>query len=88
MYQLPQIRRKPVFENFKNDSYKMCHPWQVFTMIELKEIMRQKDDQHFTELLNRFRSASQAQEDINCINSKSISPSTDNYPSQPLHILG
>lgn len=55
-------------------------------MIELKEIMRQKDDQHFTELLNRFRTASQAQEDINCINSKSISASTDNYPSQPLHI--
>ena len=58
-------------------------------MIQFKEIMRQKDDQHFTELLNRFRTASQAQEDINCINSKSISPSTDNnyyYPSQPLHI--
>ena len=55
-------------------------------MIELTEIMRQKDDQHFTGLLNRFRTASQTQEDINCINSKSISPSTDNYPSAALHI--
>ena len=86
LYQLPPIRRKPVFENFKNDSYNLCHPWQVFTMIELTEIMRQKDDQHFTELLNRFITASQTQEDINCINSKSVSPSTDNYPSDALHI--
>ena len=58
----------------------------MFTVIELTEIMRQKDDQHFTELLNRFRTASQTQDDINYINSKSVSPSTDNYPSDALHI--
>lgn len=55
-------------------------------MIELTEIMRQKDDQQFVELLNRFRTASQTDSDINCINSHSISPSADTYPSGALHI--
>lgn len=56
LYQLPPIRRKLVF-----------HPWQVFTMIELTEIMRQKDDQPFTELLNRIRTGTHTEEDVKCI---------------------
>ena len=55
-------------------------------MIELTEIMRQKDDQPFTELLNRIRTGSHTEEDIKCINSRSVSPSDDNYPSDALHI--
>ena len=48
----------------------ICHPWTLFKMIELTEIIRQKDDQPFTELLNRFRTASQTEEDIKVIQSK------------------
>ncbi|RUA05461.1 MAG: hypothetical protein DSY43_04560, partial [Gammaproteobacteria bacterium] len=86
LYQLPPIRRKPVFENYKNDAFNLYHPWHVFAMTELTEIMRQKDDQPFTELLNRFRTASQTEHDIKCIQSRSIEPSDDNYPSDALHI--
>ena len=86
LYQLPPIRRKPIFHSFKNESFNLFHPWHVFVMIELTEIMRQKDDQQFVELLNRFRTASQTDSDINCINSYSISPSADTYPSGALHI--
>ena len=86
MYQLPPIRKKPVFENYKNEVYNLYHPWHLFTMIELIEIMRQKDDQPFAELLNRFRTGSQTEEDIRCIQSRSIDPSDDNYPSDALHI--
>ena len=50
-------------------------------MIELTEIMRQKDDHNFSELLNRFRTGSQKEQDINCINSRSISPLAENYLS-------
>lgn len=67
-YQLPPIRTKLIFENFKNDSYNLYHPWLVFRMIELTE-MRQKDDHNFIDLLNRFRTGSQTEQDINCINS-------------------
>ncbi|XP_068738034.1 ATP-dependent DNA helicase PIF1-like [Montipora capricornis] len=55
-------------------------------MIELVDIMRQKDDQPFSELLNRFRTATQTEEDIKCIQSRSIDPSDVNYPSDALHI--
>ena len=48
--------------------------------------MRQKDDQPFIELLNRFRTASQNDEDIQCINLRTTSSSDDNYPSDALHI--
>ena len=60
LYQLPPIRKKPAFENYKNDCYNLCHPWHVFKMIELIEIMRQKDDKEFSDLLNRIRTASQS----------------------------
>ena len=86
LYQLPPIRRKLVFQNYKNDTHNLYHPWQVFTMIELTEIMRQKDDQPFTELLNRIRTGTHTEEDVKCINSRSVSPSDDNYPSDALHI--
>ena len=86
LYQLPPICRKPVFANYKIYVFNLYHPWHLFTMIELVDIMRQKDDQPFAELLNRFRSANQTEEDIKCIQSRSIDPSDVNYPSDSLHI--
>ena len=87
MYQLPPIRRKPSFENYNNETYNMCHPWHLFSMIELTEIMRQKDDQPFAEMLNRFRTATQTEEDIKCIQSRSIDPADDNYPTDAIHVF-
>ena len=75
LYQLPPIRKKNVFDYYKNDAYNLCHPWKVFKMIELTEIMRQKNDQAFTELLNRVRTASETDDDIKIIQSRSITPS-------------
>ena len=86
LYQLPPIRRKPIFEKFNNECFNLCHPWHVFTMIELTDIMRQKNDRQFAEILNRFRTASQTEEDLNCINSRVLVPSTNNYPLNALHI--
>lgn len=50
LHQLPLIRRNTVFENYIHDIFNVCHPWHVFQMIELTQIMRQKDDQPFIEL--------------------------------------
>ena len=44
LYQLPFIRKKPMFENYKNDGYNLCHPRHIFKMIQLIETMGQKDD--------------------------------------------
>ena len=53
-------------------------------MIELFEIMRQKDAKEITALLNRIRTASQSQDDVKCL--QNISASHDNYPTNALHI--
>lgn len=80
MYQLPPIYKRTVFDDFKNDVFNLYHPWHLFTMIELVDIMRQKDDQPFAELLNRFRTASQTEEDIQCNQSRAIDPSLITTP--------
>ena len=75
-----------MFDNYKNDTFNLCHPWNAFKMIELTEIMRQKDDKPFTEILNRFRTGTQTEADIQCIQSRSITHSDSNYPHDALHI--
>ena len=40
---------------------------------------------NFTDLLNRIRTALQSQDDIKCLQSKSVS-SDDNYPTNALQI--
>ena len=86
LFQLPPIRKRFAFDSYKNDVFNLCHPWRVFKMIELDKIMRQKNDQAFIELLNRVRTSTQTEDDINIIQSRSISPSDPNYPSDALHI--
>jgi hypothetical protein len=85
LYQHPPIK-KAVFENYKIETYNLCHPWSVFKMTELTEIMRQKNHKAFTELLNRIRTALHTEDDIKVINSRCITPSDPNYPSDALHI--
>ena len=55
-------------------------------MIELIQIMRQKNDQAFIELLNRVRTATQTEDDMKIIQSRSISPDDHSYPSDVLDI--
>ena len=86
-YQLPPIQSATVFSNYKNDAFNLCHPWHVFKMTELKQIMRQKDDLAFTLLLNRVRTASHTDDDLKCIQSRTITPRDENYLSDALHIF-
>ena len=86
-FQLPPIRSATTFSNYKNDTFNLHHPWHVFKMAELTQIMRQKDDLAFTQLLNRVRTASHTDDDIRCIQSRTIIPGDENYPSDALHIF-
>ena len=75
LYQLPPIHKKNVFDYYKNYAYNLSHQWKVFKMIELTEIMRQKNGQAFTELLNRIRTGSQTDDypiNINIMNMKML----------------
>lgn len=51
MYQLPPIHKRTVFDDFKNDVFNLFHPWHLFTMIELVDIMRQKMINHLLNFL-------------------------------------
>ena len=66
----------------------MFHSWLLFKMIELTKNMRQKDDQPFTELLNRFRTASQTEADIQCIKSRLVHPEDTDYLVSIVCIFG
>ena len=87
LHQLPPIQQKPIFCSFANDVYNLSHPWHEFKMIELVEIMRQKDDQPFIELLNRLRLAQHTAADICAIQSRAVDVNDkSNYPSNELHV--
>ena len=86
-FQLPPIRSSTVFTDYKNGAFNLYHPWHTFKMAELTQIMRQKDDLAFTPLLNRVCTASHTDDDIRCLQSKTITPGDQNYPSDALHIF-
>ena len=52
---------------------------QHFKMFELTEIMRQKDDAVFAELLNRIREGNQTNEDIALLCTRNINPTCSQY---------
>ena len=58
-----------------------------FTMFELTEIMRQKDDLHFANLLNRLRTNDLTGADKIEIALHSISPFHENYPKSAPHLF-
>ena len=71
LYQLPPIGQPALFDKV-TDSYAQLYKsgslWvDGFEMIELNEIMRQKDDVRFTELLCRMRKAECTADDIDMI---------------------
>ena len=87
LHQLPPIQQKPIFCRYSNDVYNLSHPWHEFKMIELVEIMRQKDDQPFIELLNRLRVAQHTEADIRNIQSRAVDVNDrNNYPLNELHV--
>ena len=42
LYQLPPIKKKAIFDDYKMETNNLCHSWRVFKMVELTEIIRQK----------------------------------------------
>ena len=81
LFQLRPVGDGWIFAN-SSRGYASLAPnlWQTyFTMFELTEIMRQKDDAPFAELLNRIREGNQTEEDISVLKSRSVSSETTQY---------
>ncbi|KAM7431258.1 hypothetical protein ABFA07_018152 [Porites harrisoni] len=87
---------KPVFDNWIFDNTNDCYGalatniWnEYFTLFELTEIMRQKDDKQFAELLNRLREGNHTQNDIEVLKQRilKIKHSQENYPIKITHLF-
>ena len=87
---------KPVFDNwiFNNTNHGYgdlaTNIWnEYFTLFELTEIMRQKDDKEFAELLNRLREGNHTQNDIEVLKERILKIRTgqENYPINITHLF-
>ena len=88
LFQLRPVGDGWIFVNHSGD-YASLAPnlWQTyFTMFELTEIMRQKNDTPFAELLNRIREGRQTEEDLQVLSSRSITSDSAVY-QELRHVL-
>ena len=90
LYQLRPVGQAPLFSTV-SDCYAQLYGsgslWlDNFLMIELTEVMRQRGDSAFSELLCRVRTNSCTADDIKILKSRQIAADAVNYPTQALHV--
>ena len=90
LYQPPPIAQPALFD-MMNDCYARLYGsgslWvDEFKMIELDEVMRQRGDTQFIELLCRMRTAQCTSEDFDVLKSRIVKPDSPNYPNEALHV--
>ena len=91
LYQLPPVAQRPIYEQV-SDAMARLHGsgsiWKdEFCLAELDEIMRQKNDLSFAELLCRVRTGQSTDEDIETLKSREIDVNDPNYPGDILHVF-
>ena len=90
MYQLPPVGQPALFDTV-TDAYAHLYGsgslWKdEFEMIELNEIMHQRGDSIFTELLCRVRQGKCTPGDLDVLKSRVITPNSPDYPHNVLHV--
>ncbi len=89
LYQLKPVAGSWIFQDLSHAASSLAsNLWQEnFTMFELTEIMRQKDDSEFAELLNRLRHNRMTDHDKEQIKKCLIDPNSIKYPQNAPHIF-
>ena len=85
-YQLPPINARPVYGEYKDPLLNIAPLWRLFKMGELTEVMRQKGDTVFIDLLNAVRVGKITHDDETLLQSKFIMKNDPNYPTDAIHI--
>ncbi|XP_069109785.1 ATP-dependent DNA helicase PIF1-like [Argopecten irradians] len=87
LFQLPPVLQHFVFKS-PRDPLLALHGslWSDSKCIELTQIMRQKEYLQFASLLNRIRTGSHSEEDIDLIKTRCISEDSLQYPHNALHV--
>ena len=91
LFQLKPVFDKWIFENSQSgyDEFATNIWTEYFTLFELTEIMRQKDDKEFAQLLNRLREGNHSEDDISILKQRLLNvwPEQDNYPMNMAHLF-
>ena len=89
LYQLPPVAQAPLFSTVSDcyaQLYRSSSLWvDEFQLIELDEIMRQRGDSRFSELLCRVRTNDCTPEDLDILKSRAITVDMPN-PTHVLHV--
>ena len=90
LYQLPPVGQSQLFSRV-GDCYAQLYCsgslWiDEFEMIELDQIMHQRGDGKFSELLCKVRTNACMPEDVDILKSRQVAPDSPNYPSHVLHV--
>ena len=91
LFQLKPVFDRSIFKN-PNTSYSTLatNLWaDFFSLFELTDIMRQKDDKQFAEVLNRLREGKHSERDIDCLKERLLHtvPGSENYPMETTHLF-
>ena len=93
LFQLKPVFDKWIFENSQSgyDEFATNIWTEYFTLFELTEIMRQKDDKEFAQLLNCLREGKHSEDDIAILKQTllkvHVGPGLDNYPMNMAHLF-
>ena len=92
LYQLPPVAQAPLFSTVSDCNAQLYHSGSLWvdefqlSVIELDQIMRQRGDSTFAELLCKVRTNDCTPEDIGILKSRVITADSPNYPTQALHV--
>ena len=91
LFQLPPVKQRAIYQKVSDAMARICGSGCVFKdmfkLHELHQIMRQKDDQSYAELLCRVRTGSQTKHDLQIIQSREISKTDPEYPVMAPHLF-
>ena len=91
LFQLKPVFDKWIFENSKDGYTALAtNLWQqYFQMFELSEVMRQREDKDFAEILDRIREEKHTEADIAVLKKiiLNLSPQHSDYPINSTHLF-
>ena len=85
-YQLPPIKGGPIFSLFPDALLNVDHCWRHFKIVELTEVMRQRGDQVFIDILNHIRVGIIDENDMAILKQRIINEDHPDYPKDAIHL--
>ena len=86
LYQLPPVNARPICAaslDFEHPtSYAIKYLWEMFKFVELDEVMRQKEDKFFVDVLNKIRVGDVDSNIVKVFRSRFVNLDDHNYPEQ------